>query len=472
MNFSSDAHYNSQTYKTYNDPIHGHIEIPFYANEIIDTPQFQRLRDLKQLGCSYLVYPGASHNRFEHSIGVGYLAGKLLQKIKETQPELEINSRDLKIIKLAGLCHDLGHGPFSHAFEVWLDTRGIHFHHEEMSTLMLDHLIDDNAIDINRDDVRFIQDLILSRDAETAKYKERRFLFDIVANKRNSVDVDKFDYLARDTYTTGIKSSYDFSRLLLSCRVIQNEICWHAKEVYNVYEMFHTRYTMFKKVYTHRVGKAIEYMVGDAFNAANGVMKITDKLTDPKRYSTLTDSILRQIEVSEDPELAEAQKIIRRIRKRELYKFADEFIIPPLSVEHFTKDRITPAKIVPYSDSSDVELREEDIIVDRFVINYAFKDKNPVDHVHFFSKWDADNHFTIPKDQVSLLIPSQFAEHYIRIYVKDPTKSSAAQKAFRNFLKTVYHDTPSPQHLMPDSKTQLQFAEKKSPSKAAKQLQY
>jgi hypothetical protein len=155
-----------------------------------------------------------------------------------------------------------------------------------------------------------------------------------------------------------------------------------------------------------------------------------------------------------------------------LYKFADEFIIPPLSVEHFTKDRITPAKIVPYSDSSDVELREEDIIVDRFVINYAFKDKNPVDHVHFFSKWDADNHFTIPKDQVSLLIPSQFAEHYIRIYVKDPTKSSAAQKAFRNFLKTVYHDTPSPQHLMPDSKTQLQFAEKKSPSKAAKQLQY
>ena len=75
-----------------------------------------------------------------------------------------------------------------------------------------------------------------------------------MANKRNSVDVDKFDYISRDCHNVGLKSSYDFDRLLRFSRVIDNEICYHSKEVYNVYEMFHTRYSLFKRIYTHRVG--------------------------------------------------------------------------------------------------------------------------------------------------------------------------------------------------------------------------
>lgn len=94
-------------------------------------------------------------------------------------------------------------------------------------------------------------------------------MFDIVANKKNSVDVDKFDYIERDTYNLGLRSSYDPKRLLVYSRVINNEICYHQKEVYNVYEMFHTRYTLFKQIYTHRVGKSIELMIVDAFMAAS-----------------------------------------------------------------------------------------------------------------------------------------------------------------------------------------------------------
>lgn len=75
------------------------------------------------------------------------------------------------------------------------------------------------------------------------------------------MDVDKFDYLARDCLNLGMKTSYDFSRLMLAGRVIGGEICFHAKEVYNVYEMFHTRYSLHKQVYSHRVVKAIEYMI-------------------------------------------------------------------------------------------------------------------------------------------------------------------------------------------------------------------
>uniref|UniRef100_A0A8C5QFH3 HD domain-containing protein n=1 Tax=Leptobrachium leishanense TaxID=445787 RepID=A0A8C5QFH3_9ANUR len=126
-----------------NDPIHGHIELHPLLVRIIDTPQFQRLRYIKQLGGCYYVFPGASHNRFEHSIGVCHLAGCLVQALHDRQPELEIDPiRDILCVQIAGLCHDLGHGPFSHMF----DGRFMPLH-ESMSVKMLYHLIESNGLD-------------------------------------------------------------------------------------------------------------------------------------------------------------------------------------------------------------------------------------------------------------------------------------------------------------------------------------
>lgn len=106
--FFSETSSGDKCYKVFNDTIHGHIEVHPLCVKIIDTPQFQRLRNIKQLGGCYHVFPGASHNRFEHCIGTCHLAGKLVRSLQKRQPELEITDEDILCVRIAGLCHDLG----------------------------------------------------------------------------------------------------------------------------------------------------------------------------------------------------------------------------------------------------------------------------------------------------------------------------------------------------------------------------
>jgi HD superfamily phosphohydrolase len=181
--------------KVFNDPVHGHFELPDYCLQVIDTPQFQRLRHLKQMGSAYHVFPGAAHNRFEHSLGVCYLAGKAILHLKSTQPELGITSSDVKCIQLAGLCHDLGHGPFSHVFDNEVIRRArpdTQWTHEQGSEDMLDYLVQENPVNISPQELQFIKDLIHG-EPRSRSYPQasKTYLFEIIANKRNSLDVDK-----------------------------------------------------------------------------------------------------------------------------------------------------------------------------------------------------------------------------------------------------------------------------------------
>lgn len=149
--------------KILNDPVHGHISLDSLVLQIIDTPQFQRLRFLKQLGSAYYVFPGASHNRFEHSIGVCHLAHEMILSIRAKQPELNITDSDVKCIKLAALCHDLGHGPFSHIFDNEFMRQTCpngDFTHEKASEYMLDQIVLENDIDLNTVELIFVKDLI------------------------------------------------------------------------------------------------------------------------------------------------------------------------------------------------------------------------------------------------------------------------------------------------------------------------
>ncbi|KAG9067547.1 SAM domain and HD [Linnemannia hyalina] len=443
--------YEGTAEKYINDPIHGHVLLDADTLSCIDTPQFQRLRDLTQLGSAYYVFPGATHKRFEHSIGTCHLAGELVERFRDTQPELEISASDVKCVKLAGLCHDLGHGPFSHVFDNEFIPRAIpgsNWTHEQGSEMMLEYLVDDNNVDLDREEINFIKDLIMGE--RRGNSQRHGFLFDIVSNKRNSLDVDKYDYLQRDCYNVGIKSSIDCSRLMKMSRVIDDQICWHHKEVYNLYELYHTRFSLFKRVYTHRVGKAIEYMLTDVLLAADSVMGISQAIFHGDQYLHLTDDIIRQIERSSEPGLEDSKAILKRIRTRNLYKFVDELLIPREKLGILTKENINSAEIVSCQGTND-HLQQDDVIVEFLKNNYAMKDQNPVDGIKFFSKTNHSASYHIPKEKVSSLIPSEFQENIIRVFSRDPTKVRAVHKAFRRLMSRFYRTSDGSSNLPPSS---------------------
>ncbi|XP_035851868.1 deoxynucleoside triphosphate triphosphohydrolase SAMHD1-like [Sander lucioperca] len=348
--------------KVFNDPIHGTVELHPLLIKIIDTPQFQRLRNIKQLGGAYFVYPGASHNRFEHSIGVGHLAGQLVEALRTRQPELDINDRDVLCVKIAGLCHDLGHGPFSHLYDQMFINRAKRpdggKKHEEASVEMFDHLVESNNLELELedhglilpDDMDFIKKLIgglkdpkavqVSPWPYCGRPKEKSFLFEIVANKTNGIDVNKFDYFARDCYHLGMQNNFDHLRFIQFARVIKvkkdelNHICCRDKEVGNLYDMFYTRNCLHRRAYQHKVNKIIEYMIAEAFLKADNHIKIegsggkeftlSTAIGDKEAYTKLTDHVFEQILNSPSVELAEAKKILERIISRDHYRFLGE----------------------------------------------------------------------------------------------------------------------------------------------------
>ncbi|XP_048034368.1 deoxynucleoside triphosphate triphosphohydrolase SAMHD1 isoform X2 [Megalobrama amblycephala] len=474
--------------KVFNDPIHGHIELHPLLVQFIDTPQFQRLRHIKQLGGTYLVFPGACHNRFEHSIGVGYLAGCLVKALHERQPELFITKQDILCVQIAGLCHDLGHGPFSHMFDGMFIPKvrpGEKWKHEIASVQMFDHLVKVNGLEevMKHHGLRLPDDLIFIKEQiagpldnsvldRSWPYKgrpmEKSFLYEVVANKRNGIDVDKWDYFARDCYHLGIQNNFDYQRFLKFARVCEvrgkKHICTRDKEVGNLYDLFHTRNCLHRRAYQHKVGNIIETMITEAFvkadphiqiqGSAGRFFTISSAIEDMEAYTKLTDHIFEQILYSSAPELSEARAILHNIVCRRLYKCVGQ-TTSETHVDVSQEKLLDWAKEVAQSKPSgtDGNLIAEDFVVSVIHMDYGMKDKNPINSVHFYCKNDPTKAIKIRKNQVSKLLPEQFAEQLIRVYCKktDDKSLEAAKKYFvqwcmdRNFTKPQDGDITAPE---------------------------
>ncbi|XP_015573733.1 deoxynucleoside triphosphate triphosphohydrolase SAMHD1 homolog isoform X2 [Ricinus communis] len=434
---------NTRLLKHVRDNVHGNIYLDPLSLKFMDTEHFQRLRELKQLGATHMVYPGAVHSRFEHSLGVYWLAGEAVERLKLYQGlELGIDHFDVQTVKLAGLLHDVGHGPFSHLFErefLPRVTNGSKWSHEQMSAKMVDCIVDEHHIDVDSEMMSRVKEMILasSEFSQIKETREKRFLYDIVANGRNGIDVDK---------ACGLGCSFEFQRLMETMRVVGDEICYRAKDYLSIHKLFVTRADLYRTVYTHPKVKAIELMIVDALLKANDYLQISSYVEDPSEYWKLDDTIIKTIETAPDEQLRESRDLILRIRRRNLYQFCNEYAVPKDKLENF-KD-VTAQDIVCSQKNGGVLLKEEDIAVSNIRIDLTRGRHNPLESIQFFKDYESEEKFPIPDDRISHLLPTSYQDMIVRVYSKKPELVAAVSEAFENFqlrtygIKAQVHATP------------------------------
>ena len=226
-----------------NDPIYGFITIPDTITfQLIEHPFFQRLRRISQMGLSYLVYPGAHHTRFHHALGAMFLMQKSIQVLRSK--DIKISNEEESALYIAILLHDIGHGPFSHTMENSI-VEGVS--HEEISILFMEHL---NTV--------FNKRLTLALSIFKGEYY-RKFLCQLVSGQ---LDVDRLDYLKRDSFYTGTpEGNINSERLISMLNVVNDELVIEEKGVYSVEKFIMARRFMYWQVYLHKTSVAAEQML-------------------------------------------------------------------------------------------------------------------------------------------------------------------------------------------------------------------
>jgi uncharacterized protein len=229
--------------KIINDPVHGFITIddPLIF-EIISHPYYQRLRRIHQMAFASLVYPGAVHTRLHHSLGAYHLMGLALNELRSKG--IEITKEEEQGAKIAILLHDIGHGPYSHALEKKL-IRGVH--HEDISILILQLLNE-----------QFNGQLKIAIDIFTGEY-HKPYLHQLISGQ---LDVDRMDYLTRDSFFTGvIEGAIGYDRILKMLTVYEGELMIEEKAIYTVEKFLVSRRLMYWQVYLHKTVIAAEKML-------------------------------------------------------------------------------------------------------------------------------------------------------------------------------------------------------------------
>lgn len=357
------------------DIIHGFIEIDELALSIIDKPEFQRLKNIKQLGVIHYVFPSATHTRFEHSLGVYHLAGELLLNLKKNQPELDLNNREIQLIKIAGLCHDLGHGPFSHLLDNHIlgIKNNLNREHENRSYNILGYMIEKYNLGISIEELQFISRIINPKIfiENNCKKDKREFIYEIINNERNGIDVDKFDYIKRDSFYCGLSYSMDCSRILKHIRVIDNKLCYLDKSFNYISDMYEVRNKLHKQIYKHKVCLGIELMIVDILKLLGEYYKINQSIDKPELFCKLDDNILDFIYNTDiklfdfkcKKEIYNAQMLIEKLKKRELYKL--------VSIEEYNKF---------------IKERDSNNNYNYIRVKYSLGINNPFDNIYFYNK--------------------------------------------------------------------------------------
>ena len=292
------------------DPVHGYVYITELEKKIIDSFPVQRLRRLRQLAGAEYVYPGANHTRFEHSVGVMYLAGKVVENPNIGQ---RINKDEAEMVRIAALLHDVGHGPFSHVFEHLLDKELGGKTHEDMTRWIIATSELKDILNKAGYDPEEIGKLATNKLEKPSK----AFLGQIISS---AVDVDKLDFVVRDTHHTGAEYGFvDVFRLIHAFDVLNGDLAVDLGALSALESFIIARIESFKSIYFHRVGRAAQIMLAMAMEKANEELGLTSFKT-PEEYLAMDDytvwTMLKNCEKS--------REIIENLERRKMLKCAYE----------------------------------------------------------------------------------------------------------------------------------------------------
>lgn len=298
------------------DPLYGYIQITEAEKRVIDTYPFQRLRRIKQLSGSEYVYPAANHTRFEHSLGTMYLAG-----ITGESLPAELKEDEIQLLKFAALLHDVGHGPFSHVFDSYL-TKYMNKTHEDMTIAIIEGTELRDVISQEGFDPKAVSRLALGRLQDP----EKPYMDQVIVG---AVDVDKMDFVSRDSYHTGAGYGYtDIFRLIYTMDVHDGELIVSATAIPTLETFLIARLESFKTIYFHKASRAVQIMLVKALELAKEEIPSLSFKT-PEEYLKLDDYVLwRELHNSEV-----AKPILEDLERRKLLKCAYEITL-------YTKDRL------------------------------------------------------------------------------------------------------------------------------------
>lgn len=344
-------HQSTNKFKILNDPIYGFISI---QNEIIfdliEHPYFQRLRRITQLGLTYLVYPGAYHTRFHHALGAMHLTQRAIEILRAKNQE--ITDDESIATQIAILLHDIGHGPFSHALENTV-VKGIH--HEELSVLFMQKL--------NKE---FGGKLDLAIRIFENKY-EKKFLHDLISSQ---LDMDRLDYLRRDSFYTGVaEGTVNSERLIAMLNVKDDSLVVEEKGIYSVEKFIVARRLMYWQVYLHKTGIVAEQLLVRVLQRAKQLTSLGIDLPASKALTfflknqiseaNLTTEVLETFSKLDDYDVISAMKE---------WVYVDDFVLKNLSEMLLHRD-LLKVKVKPEPFSEDKLNKKRKALMDEYNIS-------------------------------------------------------------------------------------------------------
>ncbi|MGE7622137.1 HD domain-containing protein [Viridibacillus sp. NPDC096237] len=263
--------------KVFKDPVHRYVHVRDQVIwDLIGTREFQRLRRIKQLGTTYLVFHGAEHSRFNHSLGVYEIVRRMVDDVFKGRPEWDESER--LVVLCAALLHDLGHGPFSHAFEHVFD-----LDHEEFTR----HIIMGDT-EVNQVLSRVAANFPLKVSNVIAKTYENKQVVSMISSQ---IDADRMDYLQRDAYYTGVSyGHFDMERILRVMRPREDQVVIKSSGMHAVEDYIMSRYQMYWQVYFHPVSRSAEVILTKILHRAKALSeKGYSFLHEPTHFQAFFD---------------------------------------------------------------------------------------------------------------------------------------------------------------------------------------